>query len=98
MSQTTPWTANACGEIILPRFASCDDRDDRPNQFLWLKLLHTLYISLLNQAEKGSDFHLVDKGFETGGESRNFRDKQILKMWTPSLSAFYCVISRATFA
>ena len=75
-----------------------DDRDDRTNQFLWLKLLHTSYFSPSNQAAMGRVFYLVDNCFETGGDSRNFCDERILKMWTPCLSAFYCMISRATFA
>ena len=74
------------------------DNDDRTNQFLRLKLPHTSYFSLSNQAEKGRVFYLVDNCFETGGDLRNFCDEQFLKMWTPCLSAFYCVISRATFA
>ena len=75
-----------------------DDLDDRTNQLLKLKLPHTPYFSLSNQADKGRVFYLVDNCFETGGDSRNFCDEQILKMWMPCLSAFYCVISRATFA
>ena len=31
-------------------------------------------------------------------DPRNIFEKQILKVWTPCLSAFYCVISRATLA
>ena len=75
-----------------------DDRNDRTNQLYWLKLLHTSYISLLNQVGKGRVFYSVDKCFETGADLRIIFDKQILKVWTPSLSAFYCVISRATLA
>ena len=45
--------------------------------FLWS------YFSPLNQAEKGCVFCSVYKHFETGGNLRNFYDKQILKMWTP---------------
>lgn len=95
--QTTSRTANTCGNI-LPCFAPCADRDNRTNQFLWLKLLHTPYISLSNQAEKGRVFYSYDKCFETRADPRNFCDKQILKIWTPCLSACYCAISRATFA
>lgn len=51
---------------ILPCFALCDDHDNRTNQFLWLELLHILYISILNQAEEGRVFYSVDKCFETG--------------------------------
>ena len=43
-----------------------DDLDDRTNQFLRLKLPHTPYFSLSNQAEKGRVFYLVAKCFETG--------------------------------
>ena len=43
---------------------------------LRLKLPHTSYFSLSNQAEKGRVFYLVNKGFETGGDSRNFCDFQ----------------------
>ena len=39
-----------CGNI-LPCFAPPDDRGDRTNQLYWLERLHTLCISLLNQAE-----------------------------------------------
>ena len=75
-----------------------DDCGDRTNQLYWLKLLHTSYISLLNQVGKGRVFYSVDKCFEPGADPRIIFDKQILKVWTPSLSAFYCVISRATLA
>ena len=51
---------------ILPCFALSDDRDNRTNQFLWLELLHILYISILNQAEERRVFYSVDKCFETG--------------------------------
>ena len=80
--QTTPMTANKCGNIfVLPR---CDDR---PNQFLWLKLLHASYFFPLKQVHKDRVLYSVDKNFETKGDSRNFCDEQILKMWTPCLSA-----------
>ena len=95
--QTTLRTANTCGNI-LPCFAPCDDRDDRPNQFLWLKLLHTSYFSPLNQVQQGRVFYSVDKHFETKRDSHNFCHKQILKMWTPCLLVFYCMFSRANFA
>ena len=68
-----------CGNI-LSCFAPLDDRGDRTNQLHWLKLLHTLYISLLSQAGKGRVFYSVDKGFETGADPRNIFDKQILKI------------------
>ena len=51
-------------------------------------------IPLLNQAGKGRVFYSVNKCFQTGGDPRNVIDKQILKIWTPCLSAFYCVIPR----
>ena len=86
-----------CGNI-LSCFAPLDDLGDQTNQLHWLKLLHIRYISLLNQAGKGRVFYSVDKCFETGADSRNIFDRQILKVWTTCLSAFYCVISRATFA
>ena len=86
-----------CGNM-LPCFAPLDDRGDRTNQLHWLELLHTSYIPLLNQAGKGRVFYSVDICFETGADPRNIIDKQILKIWTPCLSAFYCVIPRATLA
>ena len=59
--QTTPRTANKCGNIfVLPRF---DDRDDRPNQFLWLKLLHASYFFPLNQVHKDRVLYSIDKNF-----------------------------------
>ena len=84
-----------CGNTI-PCFAPLDDRGDRTNWLHRLELLHTSYISLLNQAGKGRVFYLVNKCFQNGGDPRNIIDKQILKIWTPCLSAFYCVIPRAT--
>ena len=81
---------------ILSCFAPLDVRGDRTNQLHWLGLLHTSYISLSNQAGKGSVFYSVDNCFETGADPRNIFRKQILKVWTPCLSAFYCVIPRAT--
>ena len=86
-----------CGNI-LPCFAPLDDRGDRTNQLHWLELLHTSYISLLNQAGKGRVFYSVDKCFETGADPRNIFGKQILKIWTPCLSAFYCVTPRTAVA
>ena len=79
------------------------------NQLHWLKLLHASYIFLWRQAGKGRVFYLVessislvfysaDKCFETGADPRNTFDKQLLKVWTPCLSAFYCAIPRATLA
>ena len=95
--QTTPRTANMRGNI--PSYsAPLDDRGDRTNQLLWLKLLHASFIFLVSQAGKGRVFYSVDKCFETGADPRNIFNKQILKVWTPCLSAFYCVISRATLA
>ena len=88
--QTTPRTASMCGNI-LSCFSPLDDRGDRTNQLHWLKFLYTSYVSLLNQAGKGRVFYSVDN-------PRNIFDKQILKVWTPCLSTFYCVISRATLA
>ena len=70
-----------CGNT-LPCFAPLDGRGDRTNQLHWLNFLHTLYISLLNQAGKGRVFYSVDKCFETGADPRNIFDKQILKVWT----------------
>ena len=40
-----------CGNTVTC-FAPLDDRGDWINQLHWLELLHTLYISLLNQAGK----------------------------------------------
>ena len=53
-------------------FSPCDDRDNRPKQFLWLKLLHTSYSSPLNQLQNGRILYSVDKYFETKGDLRNF--------------------------
>ena len=66
------------------------------SQLHWLKLLHASYIFLLRQAGKGRVFYSADNRFETGADPRNVFDKQILKVWKPCLSAFYCVIPRAT--
>ena len=53
-----------------------DDHEDWTNQFLWLKLPRTCtctsYFSPSNQAEKGRVFYLVNKCFETRGDSPNF--------------------------
>ena len=65
---------------MLPCFAPLDDRGDRTNQLHWLKLLHTSYISLSNQAEKSRVFYSVNKMFESGADPRNVFDKQILKI------------------
>ena len=88
-----------CGNI-----PSCsdplNDRGNRTIQLHWLKLLHALYIFLLSQAGKDRVFYSVDKCFESGACPCNILDtgKQILKVSTACLSAFYCVISRATLA
>ena len=85
---------------ILSCFGPLDDSGDRTNQLHCLGLLpilHTSYIFLLNQAGKERVFYSVDKSvFETGADPGIIFDKQILKVWTPCFSAFYCVISRAT--
>ena len=60
--RTTPRTANMCGNTI-PFFTPLDDRGDRTNWLHWLELLHTSYISLLNQAGKGRVFYSVNKCF-----------------------------------
>ena len=65
---------------MLPCFAPLDDRGDRTSQLHWLQLLHTSYVSLLNQAGKGRVFYSVDKCFKTGANPRNIFDKQILKV------------------
>ena len=67
-----------CGNI-LPSLGPLDDRGDRTNQLHRLKLLHTSYISLLNQTGKGCVFYSIDKCFETGADPRNICDKQLLK-------------------
>ena len=83
--QTTPRTANMCGDI-LPCFAQLDDRGDRTYQLHWLELPHASYITLLNQAGKSRVFYSVDKCFESGADPRNIFDEQIvLKIWTPCL-------------
>ena len=72
--QTTPRTANMCGNM-LSCFAPLDDRGDRTNQLQWLKFLPTSYISFLNQAGKGRVLYSVDKCFESGADPRNIFDK-----------------------
>ena len=47
-------------------------------QLHWLELLHSSYISLLNQAGKGRVLYSVDKCFETGADLRIIFDKQSL--------------------
>lgn len=90
--QRMPRTANMCGNIFcLLRWSW------RSNKSVSLLiLLHTLCFSHLNQAERG--FYLVNKCFKTGEDSHNSYHKQILKMWTPYLSAFYWVILGLIFA
>ena len=94
--QTTPRNANMCGNIP-SSFVSLDDRGNR-TKHMKLKLLHASYIFLLRQAGKAGVFYSADKCSETGADPRNIFDKQILKVWTPCLSAFYCVIPHATLA
>ena len=86
-----------CGNI-LSCFAPPGDRGDRTTQLHWLKLLHTSYISLLNQAMKGRVFYSVDKCFETGADPRNIFDIKTNFKTLDAMSAFYCEISRATLA
>ena len=86
-----------CGNM-LPRFNPLDNRGDRTNQLQWLELLHTSWISLLTQAGKNRVSYSVDEMFESGADPRNIFDKQVLKIWTPCLSAFYRVIPRAILA
>ena len=74
-----------CGNV-LRCFAPLSDRGDQTNQLHWLELLHTPYISLLNQAGKGRVFCSVDKCFETGADPHNNFDKQIKKIWMPCFS------------
>ena len=69
-----------------------------PPVLLSIRFLPVTYIFLLRQAGKAGVFYSADKCFETGADSRNIFDKQIVKVWTPCLSAFYCVIPRATLA
>ena len=68
--QTTPRTANIflLYYLVLP----CGLVMTIKKSFFWLKLPHTSYISLLNQAEKGGVFYSVDKCFETGADPCNF--------------------------
>ena len=79
-------------------FSPLDDCGDRTNQLYWLKLLHTSYISLLNQVGKGRVFYSVDKCFETGADPRIIFDKQILKVWTQSLDTIFVGILLRDFA
>ena len=92
--RTRQRTANKCGNIfVLPR---CDDRDDRPNQFQWLKLLHYSY------------FFLWIKYIRIGSCIRSIKilkPKEIHatfvmnKFWKCERHVCrHCVISRATFA
>ena len=90
-----------CGNIP-SCFAPLDDRGDRTNHMKSASLVETpaclVHFFLLGQAGKGRVFDSADKCFETGADPRNSFDKQILKVWTPCLSAFYRVIPRATLA
>ena len=81
-----------CGNIP-SCFAPLDDRGDRTNQLYWLKNMHTSYIFLSSQTTKGRVFYSIDKWFETGADPRNIFHKEMLKVWTPCLSLFYCVFS-----
>ena len=99
-SQTTPRTANMFGNIP-SSFAPLDDRDDRTNHMKSALLVETLaclvYFSFTSSRESWV-FYSADKCFETGADPHNIFDKQISKVWTPCLSAFYCVIPRVTLA
>ena len=90
-----------CGNIP-SCFAPLNDRDDRTNHMKSASLVETparlVYFFLLGQAGKGRVFDSADKCLETGADPRNSFDKQILKVWTPCLLAFYSVIPRATLA
>ena len=90
-----------CGNIP-SCFAPLDDRGDRTNHMKSASLVEApaclVYFFLLGQAGKGRVFDSPDKCFETGADPRNSFDKQILKVWTPCLSAFYRVIPRAALA
>ena len=79
-----------CGNIP-SCMASLDDRGDGTNHMKsasFIETLHASYIFLLRQAGKAGVFYSADKCFETGADPRNIFDKQILKVWTPCLSAF----------
>ena len=82
-----------CGNVP-SYFAPLDDRGDRTNHMKSASLAS--YIFLLRQVGKGRVFYSADKCFEAGADTRNIFDEQILKVWTPCLAAFYCVIPRAT--
>ena len=84
--------------LALPRSMIVTIEQITWNQLHWWKLLHASYIFLLRLAGKTGVFYSADKRFETGADPRNIFDKQSLKVWTPCLSAFYCVIPRATLA
>ena len=90
-----------CGNIP-SCFAPLDDRGDRTNHMKSASSIETLeclvYFSFTSSSGKGRVFCSADKCFETGADPRSIFDKQILKVWTPCLSAFYCVIPRATLA
>ena len=84
--------------LALPRSMIVAIKQITWNQLHWLKLLHASYIFRLRQAGKAGVFYSADKCFETEADPRNIFHKQIVKVWTPCLSAFYCVIPRATLA
>ena len=82
--------------VCIPRFATLDDRDDRTNIALLVGTpTYPVHFSFKSSRE-GRVFYSVNRCFQIGGDPNNISDKQILKIWTPSLSAFYCVITRAT--
>ena len=98
--QTTPKTANMCGNIP-SCFAPLDDRGDRTNHMKSASLVETpacIVYFLLRQAGKAGVFYSPDKCFETGADTHDIFNKQISKVWTKCLSAFYCVIPSATLA
>lgn len=80
---------------IQPCFALYDDGDDQTNQFRWLKLQHTscTFLFKIKQRKLGSINVLKPEHIHPC----NFCNKQILKIWTPCLSEFYCVTSHTTF-
>ena len=91
--QTTPRTANMCGNI--PTYFAIEQITW--NQLHWLKLLHASYIFLWRQTGRGRVFHSADKCYEPGADPRNIFHKQLLKVWKPYLSVFYCAIPRGVW-
>ena len=94
--QTTPMTANRCGNIFVLLRAMIVTIDQ--NSFSGCKsYIPRTFLLLIKYRRVGSSIRSINI-LKQKEIHANFVIKQISKMWTPCLSAFYCVISRATFA